>query len=99
MYGSGWDPRHGTIADVMAGSQRHGRGRIGVALREPIPWHDLVQIVRTAEDTGYDALFVPEGVAREAFSTLAGLAAETSRIRLGTGVLPMTTRAGALTAM
>ena len=87
------------MADGMAGSQRHARGRIGVALREPIPWHDLVQIVRTAEDTGYHALFVPEGVAREAFSTLAGLAGETSRIRVGTGVLPMTSRTSTLTAM
>ena len=83
----------------MTGSQRHAREPIGVALREPVPWHDLVQIVRTAEDTGYHALFVPEGVAREAFSTLAGLAGQTSRIRLGAGVLPMSARTPMLTAM
>ena len=87
------------MADALVASQRNVGGRLGVALREPVAWHDFVQLARTAEDTGYDTLFVPEGVAREAFSTLAALAPVTSRIGLGTGVLPMPSRTSAITAM
>jgi 5,10-methylenetetrahydromethanopterin reductase len=85
------------MADSMDGAQREGA--TGVALRDPIPWHDLVQVVRTAEETGYDACFVPEIAAREAFSTLAGLAGATDRLRLGTGIVPMHARRAMVTAM
>jgi alkanesulfonate monooxygenase SsuD/methylene tetrahydromethanopterin reductase-like flavin-dependent oxidoreductase (luciferase family) len=73
--------------------------RTGVALREPLPWHDLVQVVETAEETGYEIALVPEIRGREAFGTLAGFAAATSRIRVGPGVLPITSRPPTLTAM
>jgi 5,10-methylenetetrahydromethanopterin reductase len=71
----------------------------GVALRDPIAWHDLVQIVQTAEETGYRGCFVPEITGREAFATLAGLAGETSSIGLGTGIVPMHARRAMATAM
>ena len=70
------------MADHMSTPQ----SRTGVAIREPLPWHDLVQVVRTAEQTGYETLFVPEGLGREAFATLAGLAPVTERILLAPGV-------------
>jgi alkanesulfonate monooxygenase SsuD/methylene tetrahydromethanopterin reductase-like flavin-dependent oxidoreductase (luciferase family) len=73
--------------------------RTGVALREALPWHELLQVVETAEETGYEAVLVPEIRGREAFATLAGFAAATSRIRLGPGVLPITSRAPTLAAM
>jgi alkanesulfonate monooxygenase SsuD/methylene tetrahydromethanopterin reductase-like flavin-dependent oxidoreductase (luciferase family) len=73
--------------------------RTGVAIREPLAWHDLVQLVRTAEQTGYEALFVPEGVGRESFTTLAGLAPLTDRIRLGPGVAAVTARPARTAAM
>ena len=73
--------------------------RTGVALRDPLPWQDLVQVVETAEETGYEIALVPEIRAREAFATVAGLTAATSRIRLGPGVLPITSRPPTLTAM
>jgi alkanesulfonate monooxygenase SsuD/methylene tetrahydromethanopterin reductase-like flavin-dependent oxidoreductase (luciferase family) len=44
-------------------------------------------------------VFVPEIQAREAFSTLTGFAAETSAIRLGTGVVTLQSRTPTLTAM
>jgi alkanesulfonate monooxygenase SsuD/methylene tetrahydromethanopterin reductase-like flavin-dependent oxidoreductase (luciferase family) len=75
------------------------RGRTGVALREPLPWHDLVQVVQAAEETGYGAVFVPEITAREAFATLAGFAGATSRIHLGAGVVVVGSRTPATTAM
>jgi alkanesulfonate monooxygenase SsuD/methylene tetrahydromethanopterin reductase-like flavin-dependent oxidoreductase (luciferase family) len=70
-----------------------------VVLRDPLRWHDLVEVVETAEDTGYEALFVPEITAREAFSTLAGFAAITSRLALGTGVVTIPARSPVTTAM
>jgi alkanesulfonate monooxygenase SsuD/methylene tetrahydromethanopterin reductase-like flavin-dependent oxidoreductase (luciferase family) len=73
--------------------------RTGVVLRDPLAWHDLVEVVETAEDTGYEAVFVPEIVAREAFSTLAGFAATTSRVALGTGVVTIPSRSPVTTAM
>jgi 5,10-methylenetetrahydromethanopterin reductase len=75
-------------------------GRTGVALREPLVWHDLLQVVDTAEETGYEIVLVPEiRGRREAFATLAGFAAATSRIRLAPGVLPISSRAPTLAAM
>ena len=71
----------------------------GLALREPFAWHDFVQVVRTAEDAGYDALFVPEIAGREAFASLAGVATSTQRLLLGTGVVPIHARRMETTAM
>lgn len=74
--------------------------RTGIALRgEPLGWHDLLQVVETAEETGYEAVFVPEIAHREAFASLTGFAAHTSRVRLGSGVAPMTFRDPRATAM
>ena len=73
--------------------------RTALALRDPLPWRDLVEIVETAERTGYETVFLPEITGRETFSTLAGLAGVTSTLRLGTGVVPMTSRRVETTAM
>jgi alkanesulfonate monooxygenase SsuD/methylene tetrahydromethanopterin reductase-like flavin-dependent oxidoreductase (luciferase family) len=75
-----------------------GTGR-GVAIRDPLPWRDLVEIVQTAEQTGYEALLVPESSGREAFSTLTGLAAHTQDLRLGTGIVTIVARRPSTTAM
>lgn len=74
-------------------------GRTGVVLRDSLAWHDLVEVVKTAEDTGYEAVFVPEITGREAFSTLAGFAMAASRIGLGTGVVTIPARSPVTTAM
>ena len=73
--------------------------RTGMVLRDPLPWAQLLQVVRTAEETGYEAVFVPEITGREAFSTLAGFAGATETIRLGTGVVTLWSRAPITTAM
>jgi F420-dependent oxidoreductase-like protein len=61
----------------------------------------LRRLARAAEDAGYDAFFrsdhlhfpgEPPRPAPEAWTTLAGLARDTTRIRLGTLVTPMTFR-------
>ena len=71
----------------------------GVVLRDPLPWNDCIQLVQAAEDTGYDAVFVPEIAGREAFSQLAGFAGATERILLGTGVVTIWSRDPLTTAM
>ena len=65
-------------------------------------YDDLLRIARATEDLGYDAFFRSDhyltiggdgGVgSTDAWITLAGLARETSRIRLGTMVTPVTFR-------
>jgi 5,10-methylenetetrahydromethanopterin reductase len=70
-----------------------------VAIRDPLPWQDLVEIVQTAEQTGYEALFVPESSGREAFSTLAGLSGHTDALLLGTGIVTIVARRLSTTAM
>jgi len=86
-------------AGALSGDAERKIGRTGVVLRDPLPWHDLVEVVEAAEDTGYDAVFVPEIAGREAFSTLAGFAMTTSRLVLGTGVVTIPSRSPPTTAM
>ena len=70
-----------------------------MVLRDPLPWPELRQVVETAEDTGYAAVFVPEITAREAFVTLARFALATDRLGLGTGVVTLDARSAGTTAM
>jgi alkanesulfonate monooxygenase SsuD/methylene tetrahydromethanopterin reductase-like flavin-dependent oxidoreductase (luciferase family) len=72
--------------------------RLAVALREPLPWADLLGLVRTAEDARYERVFVPETANREAFGQLAGFAAATTTLGLGTGVIAIESRAPATIA-
>ncbi|MFB3738928.1 MAG: LLM class flavin-dependent oxidoreductase, partial [Candidatus Velamenicoccus archaeovorus] len=83
----------------MSGSSPERRVPLGLALRDPLPWTPFVEIVRTAEQTAYEALFLPEIGGRDAFAALAGLAAATGTIRLGTGVVPVVARSASVTAM
>jgi len=67
-----------------------------------LTWEELVARARLAEDAGLDGVWVfdhfkalyadPHGPALEAWTLLAGLARETSRVRLGTLVTGMTHR-------
>ncbi len=67
-----------------------------------LTWDELVSRARLAEDAGLDGVWVfdhfkalyadPKGPALEAWTLLAGLARETSRVRLGTLVTGMTHR-------
>src|SRR5262249_27937291 len=69
--------------------------------QEGVTWEQWVALARAAEDAGLDALFrsdhysaiiAPVAGALDAWTTLAGLATVTSRIRLGTLVSPATFR-------
>jgi F420-dependent oxidoreductase-like protein len=69
--------------------------------QEGVTWDDWVRLARLAEEHGleglfrsdhYTAIIRPEAGAHDAWATLAGLAALTERIRLGTMVSPATFR-------
>lgn len=69
--------------------------------QEGVAWDDWVRLARLAESTGleglfrsdhYTAIIRPDADAHDAWATLAGLAAVTDRIRLGTLVSPSTFR-------
>ena len=60
---------------------------------------ELIECVRAADDCGYDTFWMPEAWEREAFSVLSELAARTSRIGLGTGIVNVSSRSPALLAM
>jgi alkanesulfonate monooxygenase SsuD/methylene tetrahydromethanopterin reductase-like flavin-dependent oxidoreductase (luciferase family) len=69
--------------------------------QEGVTWDDWVRIARLTEEHGleglfrsdhYTAIIRPDAAAHDAWATLAGLAAITNRIRLGTLVSPATFR-------
>ena len=69
--------------------------------QEGVTWDDWVRLARLAEEHGFDGLFrsdhytaiiEPRAGALDAWATIAGLAALTDRIRLGTLVSPATFR-------
>jgi F420-dependent oxidoreductase-like protein len=69
--------------------------------QEGVTWDDWVRLARLAEEHGleglfrsdhYTAIIRPDAAAHDAWATLAGLAAVTERIRLGTMVSPATFR-------
>lgn len=84
------------MAAMTAVRQPHGTG---FALRDPLPWDAFAGVARSGELLGYAAVFLPEIAGRDAFVALAGLAAETRDLLLGTGIVPMTSRTTLLTAM
>ena len=65
----------------------HADGR-----REVLGWEDVARLGRLAEELGYESIFAPEIGGWEAFTLLTGLATETERIGLVTGVVPISAR-------
>ena len=88
----------------MPGDTRVGRVdlRIFIEPQQGASYDDQLRVAKAAEDLGFDAFFRSDhylamggdGVPgpTDAWLTLAGLARETSRIRLGTLVSPATFR-------
>jgi F420-dependent oxidoreductase-like protein len=75
--------------------------RIGIALGavHDRPFAEVAAFARTAEECGFEAIFVPEAWGRDAFVTLGALARVTERIGLGTGIVNVYSRSPALLAM
>lgn len=62
-------------------------------------WQDVVTFATEAENLGVDFAWSAEAWGMDAISPLAFLAARTSRIKLGTGILQISARAPSMTAM
>src|SRR3954447_1017676 len=60
---------------------------------------DQLDLVRTAEETGWDSVWAAEAYGSDTATVLAWLAAQTSSIRLGSGIFQMPGRSPAMTAM
>jgi coenzyme F420-dependent oxidoreductase len=59
---------------------------------------ELVETARLAEELGYHSIWVPEMWGRDAFSILGLIAANTKRIKLATGIIPVFSRSPAVIA-
>jgi F420-dependent oxidoreductase-like protein len=60
---------------------------------------DPIDLVRLAEDTGYDSVWTAEAYGSDVFSPLCWMGARTSRIKLGTGIMQISARTPACVAM
>jgi F420-dependent oxidoreductase-like protein len=60
---------------------------------------DATETVLAAEDAGFDSVWTAEAYGSDAFGPLTWYAARTSRIRLGTGLVQLSARTPASTAM
>ena len=83
----------------VTGSRQPRLQGLAFAMRDPFPWPPFARLVRQGESLGYDAVFLPEIGGRDALVALGALAAETEVLRLGTGVIPMSSRTPMLAAM
>jgi F420-dependent oxidoreductase-like protein len=72
---------------------------VGSAYYDGEQWHDLVAYVQAADRLGVDTVWSAEAWGMEAVSSLGYLAATTERIKLGTGIMQISARTPAMTAM
>ncbi|GHH75250.1 LLM class flavin-dependent oxidoreductase [Promicromonospora soli] len=73
---------------------------IGVMLPRDLPAHQVLNFARTAENVGFDELWVVEDLGfRGGFSQAAAVLASTERIGVGIGILPAASRNLAFAAM
>lgn len=63
-----------------------------------VPFSDLLDYARMVDSLGYDTLFFGESWSRDAFAALSYIAAHTSRIKLGTGIVTVFSRTPAMVA-
>jgi alkanesulfonate monooxygenase SsuD/methylene tetrahydromethanopterin reductase-like flavin-dependent oxidoreductase (luciferase family) len=82
------------------------RSKFGVLIGQSYPWEEMVRHVQSVESAGFDSVWIADHFANpfaetdwfEAWTTLAGLAATTQRIRLGTLVTSIVYRHPAVVA-
>jgi len=60
---------------------------------------DQINIVREAEQLGYDSVWAAEAYGSDTATVLGWLAAQTTKIRLGSGIFQMPARSATMTAM
>src|ERR671936_2416368 len=88
-------------ASRMAGLASHVM-RLGFAMGYAPPGTnpvELIALAREAEQLGYDSAWAAEAWGTDVVSVLAWLGAQTTTLKLGTGILQMPARTPAMTAM
>jgi len=76
------------------------RNRVGICFLDRPDVDAQIRGARRAEELGYESVWICETrLARDAFTVLGAIAAHTSRIKLGTGIVNTWTRGPALMAM
>lgn len=66
---------------------------LGLRLRDgQLALPAMQRLVHLAEQRGYESVWLPESVGREALTELTVLALSSERVRLGTGIIPVFTR-------
>src|SRR5262245_54412987 len=66
---------------------------LGVRIRDSqLRITEMRDLVRLAEQHGYDSVWLPESIGREAFTELTALVLAGERIRIGTGIVPVFAR-------
>src|SRR6201996_6555166 len=58
-----------------------------------------IELIKHAENLGYDSVWTAEAYGSDAMTPLAWIAAQTSRIKLGTGIVQLAGRTPAMCAM
>jgi F420-dependent oxidoreductase-like protein len=64
-----------------------------------LSWQDQLELVQTAERLGCDSAWCAEAYGSDAATVLGRLAAQTQKIRLGSGIFQIPARSAAMTAM
>ena len=66
---------------------------VGVRIRDSrLAVSDMRGLVKLAEDKGYDSVWLPESMGRDALAELTALVGTSQRIRIGTGIVPVFAR-------
>lgn len=66
---------------------------LGVRIRDNgLALSDMRDLVNLAEEKGYDSVWLPESMGRDALGELTALLAMSQRIRIGTGIVPVYAR-------
>src|SRR5438067_5807602 len=75
--------------------------RLGLTLGYwgPQPPDDAIELAKTAERFGYDSVWTAEAYGSDVFTPLAWVGAHTKTIKLGTGIVQISARTPAATAM
>src|SRR5688572_14838815 len=64
-----------------------------------LPPPNLIELAKLAEDAGYDSVWTAEAYGSDVVSPLCWVGANTSRIKLGTGLMQLSARTPASVAM
>jgi hypothetical protein len=95
-----WDARRLQSMDDGAKDEEGSAMKLGLSIGYSRAHMDIpVKLVQRAEELGYDSVWTAEAYGSDAVTPLAYLAAKTSRIKLGTGIMQLAARTPANAAM